>query len=725
MSSILVDTQATDTQTTASAYANVPGLGDTGVNVTAGTVLLLIATIPAEMPGAGDKGLEMRFAIDGAQEGPTMIAFQDAASEGCGASLCYAKTGLSGTHEFRIEWRTQNGGTQHYTTTAERNFQVIEITDATLLVDLTATDVANATSGYADIPDLVTSVGVTTGAIHLILSNWFQDDESDANGFTQFHIDNVGTGYEINTFSDASNESCAYSGMWFTDGLTGTVEFAMQWDEGEANMRHRSGFERKLQVIEITSNVNKLVEQTSVAAGSLGASFADVPGLVASGITVAGTDSILLQTAGITPDAGGTDTGDDTGEFRMGFDGAEEGPLQHIFEDRTDPQDDFCGHSVYYAVTGKSSGTHTFSLRGINRTGDFVFGPRRRGIAVVELLPAALLDERQFMSAIRPSIQREPMISILSFQEEQEINRAVISWQMSKRKKNVKPTIFLLTINGVLSFVGDIVKKTLKQLSGTQTSTGTLVNKIKKLLSGSLTLTGDLQTSLQLFVIKIMSAIRPGISRSVIIVGIAKERERASERFVSWLTRMKRLVRVPTIINLLNVSGVLSFTGDFSKKTNKVLTGILTFTGDITKKTSKVLTGSLSFVGNLLKQTNKILVGSLSFSGTIVKKTLKILSGSLSLLGTFQTKLIPFIVKIMAAILPGIKRSTTIVYIARQEEERDIEYVSFRTRMKNLIRLLLAPGQPVTSFITFRIKSSTAKLKSLASYVRLRIKPPL
>ena len=721
MSSILVDDQPSDSQTTASAWANIPGLGAASISVTTGAVQLLIANIGMEVPGTGDKGVEIQFAIDGTREGPAAIAFQDFADEGCGVMLAYAKDGLTGSHEFRVQWRTQNGGTQHWTTTQERSFQVIEITDASLIVDLSATDAVGATSGYGDVPNLSSSVGVTTGAVHIIIGNWpFEDDGGDANATTQFTIDGTGTGTELNTFHDNNNEGCSYNAVWATDGLTGTVTFALQWDEKEVNVATVSGVERILQVIEIISNVNKLVEQTSIVTGSLGASFADVPGLIASGITVDSTDSILLQFAGITPDVTGVNTGDDTGEFRMGFDGVEEGPFMQAFEDRTDPQDDYCGHSLYWASTGKSAGTHTFSLRGQNLTGDFVFSVgHRRGLTVVELLAPSILDERQFMAAIRPGIQREPMISILSFQEEQEINKAVISWQMSKRKKNVKPTIFLLPITGVLTFVGDVVKKTLKQLSGTQTSIGTLVNKTKKILSGSLNFVGDLQTNLQLFVIKIMSAIRPGISRSVTIVGIAQEERRASERFVSWLTRMKRLVRIPTIINLLNVSGVLSFTGDISKKTNKVLSGALSFSGLLVKKILKILSGSLSFIGIVTKVIKKQLSGSISFTGSLIKKTLKIISGSLSFVGVLQTKFIPFVVKIMAAIRPGIQRSVTIVNIARQEKEKEMEYVSFRTRMKNLIRLLLE-GVPVISFVRLRTKSSIEKLKTLASYIRFK-----
>ena len=386
MSSLLVDTQASNNVTSAAAYADVPGLGASGVVVgSADSVLLLIATIPSDIATDGDdQGGDLRFAIDGVREGPDGEWFKDGSDDGCGISLCYAVTGLSGSHEFRVEWRTQNGGSQHISTsTRERSFQVIEITDASLLVDLSSTALATASSTYADIPDMVSTPTVAgVGSILLILANWLFQETSDSSGDTRFQVDNVQVGPELSTFSDADNEACGYSGMWFETGLNGATEFAVQWKENETTMRHRSGRERRFQVIEITAKANLLTKITSLAAGSLGASFADVGGLVDT-VSVAGTGSILLFAAGISPNP---QLGDDNGEFRIGDGGVEEGPSQQVFHDGGIATDN-CGHCVYWAATGKAAGNHTFSLRGRNLTGGFTFSTAKpRSLAIVELL---------------------------------------------------------------------------------------------------------------------------------------------------------------------------------------------------------------------------------------------------------------------------------------------------------------------------------------------------
>ena len=161
------------------------------------SVLLLIATITSDITTDGnDNGGDLRFAIDGVREGPDGEWFKDGSDDGCGISLCYAVTGLSGSHEFRVEWRTQNGGSQHISTsTRERSFQVIEITDASLLVDLSSTALATASSTYADIPDMVSTPTVAgVGSILLILANWLFQNTSDSSGDTRFQVDNVQVG---------------------------------------------------------------------------------------------------------------------------------------------------------------------------------------------------------------------------------------------------------------------------------------------------------------------------------------------------------------------------------------------------------------------------------------------------------------------------------------------------------------------------------------------------
>ena len=282
---------------------------------------------------------------------------------------------------------------------------------------------------------------------------------------------------------------------------------------------------------------------------------------------------------------------------------------------------------------------------------------------------AEVLGPPEFMTAIRPGIQREVTISILSEEEQQKEREAIVAWLTPtypiKRYEHITPA-------GSLTYVGDITKQTNKVLDGALTYIGDIVKKTDKILDGNLSFVGDLTTVLQLFVVKIMSAIRPGISRPVQIVSITRREKRKQEEYVSIYTRMKRLVRVTTITNLLTVSGVLSFTGDITKQTNKVISGSLTFVGDIIKKTKKPLTGSLTFLGDIVKKTKKVLDGGLTFVGDFVSKLDAV---------TFR----------MAAIRPGIERVKTIVTMVRGDERLEESYVSWFTRMHRLVRNVFFP----------------------------------
>jgi hypothetical protein len=79
---------------------------------------------------------------------------------------------------------------------------------------------------------------------------------------------------------------------------------------------------------------------------------------------------------------------DKTAAFRFYESAVGEGPEQYVYSDNEDP-DEACGHSLYWAVTGKSAGSHTFSVRGENVQGTAnISTDQRRSFCILELLPA-------------------------------------------------------------------------------------------------------------------------------------------------------------------------------------------------------------------------------------------------------------------------------------------------------------------------------------------------
>ena len=367
---------------------NVTGLNAIDVGVgSSGSVILLIATVTySDDANTSDNQMALRFTIDGTPEGPESQFFHDSTTEHCGCTIMYAVTGLSGDHDFAVQLQTVTS--QHGVLSADvlRTFQVIEITDASLLVDLEVSSADDAVAGFTDIVGLSATPTVASGAVLLVIANMTHemgDNASEDSFGLRATVGGAHEGPELHAFKDNIDEGCDTSLMWLVDGESGSTAFALQWDENLGAVTADQARLRTLQVIQITANVNKLLAQVSQVADTLTASFTDVLGMVAT-VSVDGTDSILLLGAGIMPDV----NGDECALYRFFEDDTGEGPNIHIFNDGGPA--DGCGHSMAWAATGKSAGDHTFSVRGRNVSGtvSFVSG-RNRSFSILELLPSA------------------------------------------------------------------------------------------------------------------------------------------------------------------------------------------------------------------------------------------------------------------------------------------------------------------------------------------------
>jgi len=388
VSTLLVDQSGTTSGSSTGSFADVPDLAASSITVAStSNPILMIATVPCLQDADGDEGADFQFAVDDTVEGPRLTAFtQDKTDFGCGRTICYVRDGLSGDHKFALRWITR-GAAAAIDTGRVKEMQVIEITDASILVDTSSSSTDAAVAGYTDILNMEATPTVTSGSILLLLANMTTDDTgADATAYYQFTVGGTAEGPEASARVDSTDELCGMSMMWVTDGQSGSTVFDLQWDEhvGTIDSDTSGTYVRHLQVIEITANANKLANQVSQAADALEATYTDVVGLSAT-VTVDGTDAILILAATVAPrDTPGVL---ECGVYRFADGGTGEGPETQIFKDDVN---EVCGHSPYYAVTGKSAGSHTFSLQGLNQAQIVDMAENRnRSLSILELTAAA------------------------------------------------------------------------------------------------------------------------------------------------------------------------------------------------------------------------------------------------------------------------------------------------------------------------------------------------
>lgn len=95
----------------------------------------------------------------------------------------------------------------------------------------------------------------------------------------------------------------------------------------------------------------------------------------------------------------------------------------------------------------------------------------------------------------------------------------------------------------------------------------------------------------------------------------------------------------PPIVYTSNLTGGLSFTGSFVRRTTHGLSAGLSFTGNLVKKLSRTLTvAALSFTGNIARGSAHFLSfsGGLSFSGVFNKFPTKNMIASASFTGSLK-----------------------------------------------------------------------------------------
>ena len=358
---LIVDLSSTNTDDAPSGFADVLDLAQSSVNVgSASSVILMIAVVPLRQTDTADETAAFRFAIDDSLVGPEVLAYKDGVDEGCGLALCFATTVSAGNHKFALQWNQETGVAQTDLVRA-RSLQVIEIENATILVDKSSSATDDADAGFTDVVDLTDTQTVTSGSILLVLAN-MQGAAAGApewNTGHRFTVAGSFEGPELTSFKDNALDICGHSSLWMLDGISGSTAFAHQWDEIHGTATADTGNVRTLQVIEITAEATLHDNITTQAAHTFADPYSAIAGLTTT-FTPDNSDSIILLAGGVQL----SETGDKTGALQFADGGTLEGPEQYLFGDNPSGPD-MCGHSIYYAVTGKS-GSKTFTLQALD-----------------------------------------------------------------------------------------------------------------------------------------------------------------------------------------------------------------------------------------------------------------------------------------------------------------------------------------------------------------------
>jgi hypothetical protein len=166
----------------------------------------------------------------------------------------------------------------------------------------------------------------------------------------------------------------------------------------------------------------------------------------------------------------------------------------------------------------------------------------------------------------------------------------------------VTTSLFLQSMGGTLSTIGDLLKLTVAPKAGTLTSSGALVNQTATAKAGSMASSGSL--------VKQTGTTKTGS-----------------------LTSAGALLLLTTKV----LGGTLSSSGSLVKSTAKLLGGTLSSSGALVKRAGKLAAGALTSSGSLIRQTGRVLGGSLTSAGSLVKLVAKSFAGALASSGALTT----------------------------------------------------------------------------------------
>ena len=259
---IIVDMEASNQTGDPSSWTDLFTSSSVAVAGT-GSVLVMIANVPYNMEA--DESSEFRFAVDSTAEvnGPEACTFTDESNGGNSLSMVHVLDGLSqANHTFHLEWQAITGAGQ--TRAVNRTFQVVELTaNATLKLNLYATDQQSAPGSFANVPDLSGSFNVAgTSAIELIFAN-IQNapDSSDSTCNFNIGVDGTNVGADLISFSDSAVIHQRMCMAWAETGLSAASHsFQARWQSIAGGPVSSPSHTRTLYAIELAVVVTYKLE---------------------------------------------------------------------------------------------------------------------------------------------------------------------------------------------------------------------------------------------------------------------------------------------------------------------------------------------------------------------------------------------------------------------------------------------------------------------------------
>ena len=359
---ILADLATQSAHSLTGAFALLPGLTANVTIGSTGSVVLLKMIVNPDVTDADDDCGEYVFTVDGdSTNSPNLTSLKDNVDQGSSRSMYWALSGFAGgsSHTFEVHGRNRSGAVD-LSTVRDRIFQIVEIENASIVIDLTLTSAGSSPTSWADMPGMFASIAVTADSAHILLANVQQELTSTDDGAEiQFAIDDVRDGPALHCQSDQVDEGDGVALSWVKIGLTGTVKFALQWQTRQGTTDLDTSRVRTFQVIQRTANFNLLVDIESISADtapSPDGTFAAVDEMDAAPISD-GTDSIHLKFFNMqcARTGGG---GDVTTEIQMGAGASRDGAPLLSFGDASGR---FPGQSNFHAETGIAG---AFTLEG-------------------------------------------------------------------------------------------------------------------------------------------------------------------------------------------------------------------------------------------------------------------------------------------------------------------------------------------------------------------------
>ena len=210
-------------------------------------------------------------------------------------------------------------------------------------------------------------------------------------------------------------------------------------------------------------------------------------------------------------------------------------------------------------------------------------------------------------------------------------------------------TTYFQTNAGSVTAVGTLRKSTHKPLLGTITGVGVVAKSTSKFFSGSTTLSGDLSSQ------SIFTQAVEGSITAVGALGKKTLKQVTGAIAASGAlsrTTYKLVAGTLTISGTLvksvakNLAGVLTAAGAVATQVvfTHTVGGSLTAVGTLVKKTHKALVGNIVATGRVLKNISISLAGSITAAGALATSVTlqKAVAGALTIAGALSTLYIPF-----------------------------------------------------------------------------------